>query len=765
MATNLHRVALLGLAASSTIASLVPGAARAEVDERGAFVDRIDIPVPPFHGIEPQLALVYQSQGGAGIAGAGWQLQAASAIRRTGKYGGAPSFTSEDRYVLDGAELLPCSETPASPSCMTGGTHATAIDDFRRIKLFGSYWYVWDRDGTLRTYSLYARSGGAMDRWLQTTVTDTHQNRVYYGYQCIAAEDECYLSSIEYGAGKSCGLPEDPPDVGVGALLPGVAVGFIYEPRGDALTYATGNGLATIGQRLRRIEVRFENQQTRAYTLSYAGSRQGGSSLAASVSIEGSVDPALAPADAPTQTFGMASTTAWTPWVKGTALDLGTSEWPSNDPDWQTFDTPTSIYNWREVNWGHDNPWFPADVNADGRTDALGVFAALDDTVELRAAIALPGGGFAVTAQATSWDYSHGWDTPRWLRFHVGDLDGDKRTDLTIIRNSGQNGFNVTTHAALSKGDGSFTILQDRTQSVLGWDFQNPDGRARSRWLGGDVDGDGRNDMVVVQPSSTCTAEVAVWCGCDPAANPSHSCSHAMFSAGISKGDGTYDWTNTHVPWTFRAQDDPHWHVGDHDGDGRADILRVEEVGPDGMFAYMHAHFGVALSTGTGAFTPVSTPTSPRGGTEDTTISYFSPAVRLASGRHDYLGSDRTLAGDFNGDGRTDLAMMNSYRPDYEGASSRIVITTALSQGELGRFEPRTYYSAISTRQLNSTHGARPERDFNRWFVSDVDGDGASDLVITSHADWADDARSGGAIAIIAAGSRSRLPTFATTGS
>jgi RHS repeat-associated protein len=726
------RLALLGFTA---IATLSTRAARADVDERGGFVDRIDIPVPEFHGIEPRIALVYQSQGGAGIAGSGWQLQGASAIRRTGKFGGAPSFTSEDRFVLDGVELLPCSETPASPSCMTGGTHATAIDDFRRITLDSSgFWTVWDRDGTVRTYELFLRASAGIDRWLMTSVIDTHQNRVNYRYNCIAAEDECYLSSIEYGegVGKSCGPPQD---------MPGVVVGFVYEPRADALTYATGKGLSTIGQRLRRIQVRSGTAQTLAYTLSYVGSPQGGSSLASSVSVEGSTDPALAPADAPTQTFGMASATAWTPWAKATSLDLGTSEWPSHDPDWHTFDTPTAILNYREVNEGHDNPWFPADLDGDGRTDALGVFAALDDTVELRAAIALPGGGFAVTAQATSWDYRFGWDTPRWIRFHVGDVDGDRRTDITLVRNSGQDGFFVTTQTALSNGDGFFTVLPDQTPSVLGWDFRNPDGRARSRWLGGDVDADGRNDMVVIQPSATCTAEVAAWCGCDPAANPSQSCDHAMFTAGISRGDGTYDWTTTHVPWTFRPQDDPHWHVGDHDGDGKADIMRVEEAGPDGTFAYLHAHLAVALSTGTGAFTPVSTPVSPSGGTQDTTVSYFSPVLRLPSGRHDYLGSDRTLAGDFNGDGRTDLVMMNSYYPGYAGASPRILITTALSEGELGRFELREYYSAISTRQLNSTHAARPERDFNRWLVSDVDGDGASDLVVTSHGDWAGDAR------------------------
>src|SRR5262245_5879153 len=148
----------------------MPSIAAGDVDDRGAYTDRIDIAVPEYFGIEPQLALVYNSQAGAGIAGSGWQLEGGSAIMRTGRNGGVPSFTAEDVFMFDGLELVPCAQTPASPSCITGGTHATQIEDFRRIKQESNdTWTVWDRDGTRRTYEPRHLLDG-WKRWVVTAV-------------------------------------------------------------------------------------------------------------------------------------------------------------------------------------------------------------------------------------------------------------------------------------------------------------------------------------------------------------------------------------------------------------------------------------------------------------------------------------------------------------------------------------------------------------------------------------------------------------------
>lgn len=141
----------------------------------GSYTNRIDIKVPAFHGIEPKLALSYDSARGVrnipsagGMLGIGWSLEGLSAIDRvsgtkepepdqdkspSGR--GVPSFPSflgnlasmpGDSYLLDGQELLPCNQVQVpdnSPSCSTpkeAGTDSfTARNEtFQRYRRRGS---------------------------------------------------------------------------------------------------------------------------------------------------------------------------------------------------------------------------------------------------------------------------------------------------------------------------------------------------------------------------------------------------------------------------------------------------------------------------------------------------------------------------------------------------------------------------------------------------------------------------------------------------
>src|SRR5262249_39793000 len=137
-------------AATSTDQPVEPTSLRPaeEVDGANAsFTTNIPLQVPPFHGLEPQLALSYDSGRGNGFVGVGWTLSGLSVIERGSVRRGAPRYDTTDVFYLDGSELVSCTGI-SSPGCSAGGTHATRIESFLRIKQVtaSNTWEVTRRD-------------------------------------------------------------------------------------------------------------------------------------------------------------------------------------------------------------------------------------------------------------------------------------------------------------------------------------------------------------------------------------------------------------------------------------------------------------------------------------------------------------------------------------------------------------------------------------------------------------------------------------------
>lgn len=89
----------------------------ATVSESGGAVVTIPIDVPAgINGMQPSLALVYNSQGGLGTCGWGWSLSGLSSISRTGSsvYHDNQTkgilFTTDDHLMLDGQRLMSVSQ-------------------------------------------------------------------------------------------------------------------------------------------------------------------------------------------------------------------------------------------------------------------------------------------------------------------------------------------------------------------------------------------------------------------------------------------------------------------------------------------------------------------------------------------------------------------------------------------------------------------------------------------------------------------------------
>jgi len=121
----------------------------------GAFTLSVPITAPAYRSLEPNLQLSYSSMGGNGIVGVGWSLGGLSGIERASRGRGTPKYDASDIFLLDGQELERCTRANRSPSCITGGTHSTRIENYQRIRYDSSSntWSVWRKDGTRFLYT------------------------------------------------------------------------------------------------------------------------------------------------------------------------------------------------------------------------------------------------------------------------------------------------------------------------------------------------------------------------------------------------------------------------------------------------------------------------------------------------------------------------------------------------------------------------------------------------------------------------------------
>ena len=274
----------LSVAEEMTIA--LPTVMPTDVIYNGSFSQQIDFKLPEQRGLEPRLGLVYDSgrvnaYGPDSLVGAGWQLRGLSEIQRTNFRRAVPRFNSEDIWLLDGEELVPCGSY-AEAGCGAGGTHATRVENYQRIRQVseGNTWEVTVRDGTKYTYkslstwapaeSIPLTGNAATDmlenyRYLLAEKENTLGQKVVFDYVCGDSLD-CRISTIAYDIGE---------------------VTFHWETRPDPISYAAGRMLAKNTNRLRTVEIHAAGGMLRTYELSYVVSAASSRSLLSAVTERG----------------------------------------------------------------------------------------------------------------------------------------------------------------------------------------------------------------------------------------------------------------------------------------------------------------------------------------------------------------------------------------------------------------------------------------------------------------------------------------------
>lgn len=216
------------------------------VNLSGAFTYTIPIKIPDgTMGVQPNLSLNYNSQGGNGIAGYGWNLSGISAISRVNKsiyYDdevAAPDLNEDDALALDGNRLL--FHKKITEGGKTIRTYYTEMESFQRIRTNTDLtdplvsFVVETKDGkTIEYGNSYSSVLHSEDNiplvWYINKVKDRNGNYMTYHYENSGSQ--VVLKSIKYTGNQT-----EPNQV-----LPHSTVSFNYKDRADkSYAYKAGS--------------------------------------------------------------------------------------------------------------------------------------------------------------------------------------------------------------------------------------------------------------------------------------------------------------------------------------------------------------------------------------------------------------------------------------------------------------------------------------------------------------------------------------------
>ena len=213
-----------------------------DVGAMGAAVYTIPLDLPAgINGMQPGLAVTYNSQAGNGLFGWGWDLAGLSSIERTGmtQYhdgttGAVTLDDATDRFLLDGMRLVVAADYGDSTE------FRTELDRLCRVMAYKSVPREGDPEGSPRTQvidcfkvctadGLCMEYGGTADSriepqqggsaalcWLINRVSDRYGNSVVYHYTELTATGEWYVSSIDYTEHAENGTVTVNPEFTVG---------------------------------------------------------------------------------------------------------------------------------------------------------------------------------------------------------------------------------------------------------------------------------------------------------------------------------------------------------------------------------------------------------------------------------------------------------------------------------------------------------------------------------------------------------------------
>ena len=421
---------------------------------QGAATYNLKIAVPPgVAGMEPKLSLNYNSNGGNGYMGMGWNIDGVSSINRcsqTKAVDGANhkfgvQYNSNDRFCLDGQRLINISGSYGA----NGTEYRTEINTYSKIVSRSSsgggpsYFDVYTKSGLHyvygKSYSTYdKRSGTPKLSWKVDSIIDSYGNTIYFRYNIDEASGIHYLDTVSY-AGENASDDESN------------TVKYNYEDRPDVIGSYENGYAHTINKRLASVVVKTGSTEIRSYNIAYEEESDGFKRSKVK-----SITEHVFEGDLKTLQFIHSS--------KGSKSFKGAASW-INDFGSNTWKADKHIRTM-------------SDVNGDGLPDIVG-FANDGIYVSLGT-----GSGFRTKSKWTGdFSYNNGWRIGTHVRA-ITDVNGDGLPDIVGFGSLG-------THVALNTGSGF--AASDYWSNDFGSNKWSNSKHIRTM---ADVNGDGLPDIV-----------------------------------------------------------------------------------------------------------------------------------------------------------------------------------------------------------------------------------------------------------------------------
>ncbi|GHT34762.1 hypothetical protein FACS189434_11480 [Bacteroidia bacterium] len=230
-----------------------------DVSPTGAATYSIPIEVPlGINGMQPNIAITYNSQAGNGVVGWGANISGISAITRIPKSiyydetAKGVTHNSSDALMLDGQRLIR----------LQVGIYTLENNPFTKIISKDDYFEVVSKDGMKYTYGRTANSRQTSlnpnntNAWYLSEVVDLSGNYMTYTY--TSNNYYIYLQSIAYGNNKK--ITANPLNN---------TITFSYETRTDIMPFKMETTIGSMSWYLKTITTKTSNSIFREYTLNY----------------------------------------------------------------------------------------------------------------------------------------------------------------------------------------------------------------------------------------------------------------------------------------------------------------------------------------------------------------------------------------------------------------------------------------------------------------------------------------------------------------